>query len=129
MTRTAKCCCGASSITVGGEPVLNGICHCTSCRKRTGSAFGWSSYFPDDKVIAKTGEMLIYARDGRAGYNRFFCARCGTTLYWKSFGFFPDATGVAGGCFVDDPLPEPNLSAQDRDHCAWLTLPENWLKT
>jgi hypothetical protein len=127
--RRAACCCGAASIIVEGEPVLNGICHCTSCRKRSGSAFGWSAYFPDDKVIAKSGEMRVYAKDGAMGYNRFFCANCGTTLYWKSFGFLPDATGVAGGCFVDNPLPEPNLSAQDKDRCIWLTLPEGWLRS
>jgi len=128
MTRTAKCCCGASSITVEGDPVLNALCHCTSCKKRTGSAFGWSVYFPDNKVVAKTGELRVYAKDSALDYNRFFCVNCGTTLYWKSFGFLPDATGVAGGCFVDDPLPDPNLSAQDHDHCIWLTLPESWMK-
>ncbi|HWA29742.1 MAG TPA: GFA family protein, partial [Rhizomicrobium sp.] len=93
-----------------------------------GSAFGWSVYFPDDKVVAKSGDLKVYAKDGAMSYDRFFCARCGTTLYWKSFGFLPDATGIAGGCFVDDPVPEPSLSAQDRDHCSWLTLPDNWLK-
>jgi hypothetical protein len=125
--RTARCCCGACSISVEGEPTLNGICHCSSCKRRTGSAFGWSSYFPDAAVLAKTGTFGVYAKDGAAGYNRFFCSHCGTTLYWKSFGFLPDQTGVAGGCFTDNPLPEPNLSAQDKDHCAWLTIPEGWL--
>jgi hypothetical protein len=128
MTRTARCCCGDCTITVEGEPVLNGICHCTSCKRRIGSAFGWSAYFPDDKITAKAGTLNVYAKDGATGYNRFFCARCGATLFWKSFGFLPDAAGVAGGCFIDDPLPEPNLSAQDRDHCAWRTLPDSWLK-
>jgi hypothetical protein len=128
MTRTARCCCGDCTITVEGEPTLNGLCHCTSCRKRTGSAFGWSVYFPDGKVIAKSGEMRVFAKDGDAGYNRSFCARCGTTLYWKSFGFLPDQTGIAGGCFVDDALPEPSLSAQDKDRCAWLDLPEGWMR-
>jgi hypothetical protein len=128
MTRTANCCCGLCSIVVEGEPTLNGICHCSSCRKRTGSAFGWSVYFPDDKVIATSGAMRVYARSGDMGYNRFFCADCGTTLYWKSFGFLPNQTGVAGGCFTDDPIPAPNFSAQDRDRCAWLAIPESWLK-
>jgi hypothetical protein len=77
----------------------------------------------------KNGEMRVYAKDGDMGYNRFFCATCGTTLYWKSFGFLPDGTGIAGGCFTDDPLPEPNFSAQDKYHCLWLSLPERWLKT
>jgi hypothetical protein len=126
VTRTAACCCGDCKITVEGEPTLNAICHCTSCRKRTGSAFGWSSYFPDENIVAKSGAMKVYARDGTTGYDRFFCARCGTTLYWKSFGFLPDQTGVAGGCFVYDPLPPPNLSAQDRDRCIWLTVPADW---
>ncbi|HWD48464.1 MAG TPA: GFA family protein [Rhizomicrobium sp.] len=129
MKRTAKCCCGTASITVEGEPTLNAICHCSSCRKRTGSAFGWSAYFPDDKVSAKSGEMHIYAKDGALGYNRYFCANCGTTLYWKSFGLLPDQTGVAGGCFTDDPLSTPNLSAQDADRCPWLMLPDGWLTT
>ena len=126
IVRKAVCCCGACSIEVEGEPTLNGICHCSSCRKRTGSAFGWSAYFPDDQVIAKSGEMRAHARSGDMGYNRFFCANCGTTLYWKSFGFLPDQTGVAGACFTDDPIPAPNFSAQDRDRCVWLGLPDDW---
>ena len=108
--------------------MLNGICNCISCRRRTGSAFGWSAYFSDDKVVAKKGQLNTYAKSGDMGYDRFFCANCGTTLYWKSFGFMPDCTGVAGGCFVDNPLLPPNLSAQDKDRCAWLGLPEDWLR-
>jgi hypothetical protein len=128
IVRMAVCCCGACSIAVEGAPALNGICHCSSCKRRTGSAFGWSAYFPDDKVVGRNGETRVYAKDGPMGYNRFFCARCGTTLYWKSFGFMPDFTGVAGGCFTDDPLPTPNLSATDKDRCAWLGLPDGWLR-
>jgi hypothetical protein len=127
-TRTARCCCGDCGITVEGEPVLNALCHCISCRRRTGSAFGWSSYFPDEKVVAKQGDFAVSAKDGPTGYARYFCARCGTTLCWKSFGFLPDGTGIAGGCFVDDPLPAPILSAQDKDRCTWLTLPESCFK-
>src|ERR1700759_1933998 len=114
MTRTARCCCQDCSITVAGEPVLNAICNCLSCKRRTGTAFGWSVYFPDAAVTAKTGEMRVYHRDGDAGYDRHFCARCGTTLYWKSFGFMPDATGIAGGAFLGagSELPTPILSAQ-----------------
>src|ERR1044072_4308396 len=113
MRRTARCCCGDCAIEAEGEPALNGICHCTSCRRRSGSAFGWSAYFPDARVSPAQGTFQVHAKDGEAGYDRFFCARCGTTLYWKSFGFLPDHTGIAGGCFVDDPLAAPTLSAQD----------------
>jgi hypothetical protein len=127
-TRTARCCCGDCAITVEGTPTLNGLCHCASCKRRTGSAFGWSAYFPDDRIVSTHGTLNVYAKDGEAGYNRYFCARCGTTLYWKSVGFLPGDTGIAGGCFVDDPLPEPQVSATDGGRCAWLGLPDGWLR-
>lgn len=126
MSRKAVCCCGDASITVEGEPSFNAVCHCSSCKKRTGSAFGWSVYFPDDKVVEVKGALLVYSKPGDAGYERHFCKRCGTTLYWKSFAFFADHTGVAGGCFTDDPLPAPNVSANENGRCIWLNLPEDW---
>jgi hypothetical protein len=125
--RTARCCCGDCSIAVEGEPTLNGLCHCTSCKRRTGSAFGWSAYFPDGAVGPAQGRFAVYAKEGATGYERHFCTCCGTTLYWKSFAFLADHTGIAGGCFIDDPLPAPNLSAQDGDRCTWLALPEDWM--
>jgi hypothetical protein len=129
MTTTARCCCGDATITVDGAPVLNGICNCSSCKKRTGSAFGWSVYFPDGAVVAQTGATNVYTGNDPANpYARHFCARCGTTLFWKSQAFMPQFTGVAGGCFVDDPVPDPVFSAQDGTRCAWVCLPENWMK-
>ena len=129
MSRKAVCCCGDSSITVDGDPVFNAVCHCSSCKTRTGSAFGWSAYFPDDKVVEIKGAPQTYSKAGDSGYERHFCKRCGTTLYWKSFAFLPDQTGVAGGCFAGDPLPVPNFSASESGRCVWLNLPEEWARS
>ncbi len=128
MTYKASCCCGAASIEVSGEPALNGICNCSSCKKRTGSAFGWSVYFADGDIVGKTGELKVYAKTGPAAYDRFFCAHCGTTLFWKSFAFMPDHTGIAGGCFADDSVPPPAFSASDSGRCAWVEFPAEWPK-
>src|SRR5687768_10292203 len=83
MTRKAHCCCGACSIEVEGEPVLNALCHCANCKRRTGSAFGWSAYFADEQVTAKTGNFGLYEITGKP-QRRWFCATCGTTLLWKA---------------------------------------------
>ena len=122
MLRTAKCCCQACSITVEGEPVANALCHCASCRRRTGSAFGWSVYFPDAGVVGRTGEMNVYRLAEPAAAERWFCARCGTTLFWKAEAF-AGVTGVAGGCFVDEPLGAPTFSANGEGRRDWLYLP------
>ncbi|MBY3250233.1 hypothetical protein HFO14_18530 [Rhizobium laguerreae] len=36
---SGKCLCGQVRISVRGEPLRVGICHCTDCRRESGSAF------------------------------------------------------------------------------------------
>ena len=128
MIRKAACCCGACEIEVEGEPVLNALCHCDNCKRRTGSAFGWSAYFPDERILATRGEVVRY-EVATTNADRFFCTDCGTTLYWRSADFMPGHTGVAGGCFTATPLGEPMASATDGKRCAWLGLPEAWMSS
>lgn len=52
---TATCACGQAAITVNALPTLHGVCHCTHCKRRTGSAFGNSAYFDKTAVVARTG--------------------------------------------------------------------------
>ena len=125
MTRKAHCCCGACSIEVEGEPVLNAICHCGNCKRRTGSAFGWSTYFRDEQVTARTGDFGVYEITAKP-QRRWFCAACGTTLFWKADGWRPSQTGIAGGCFTETPLPEPQVTVSNEGRCAWLGLPADW---
>ena len=119
--RIARCCCGAIAVRVFGDPVLNGLCHCEDCRRRTGSAFGWSAYFPEDRVRGLHGKAASY--DPAAGTGtRHFCGTCGPTLYWRATGL-RELVGIAGGAFVEPPLPAPTASYRDTQKCAWLDLP------
>jgi len=129
VVRTATCCCGQASIEVEGEPKIHLVCHCDNCKKRTGSAFGISAYFVDTQVKRKMGKTEIYEiNTATTQQQRHFCKYCGTTLYWKIFRFskipgIAEMTGVAGGCFTDDPLPEPTMTVSNEQKCAWLELP------
>jgi hypothetical protein len=127
--RTATCCCGQAAIEVEGEPKIHLVCHCDNCKQRTGSAFGMSAYFADTQVRRKQGTTEIYEIDTDTTHQqRHFCKLCGTTLYWKIWKFpgIPNVsamTGVAGGCFTENPLPAPTLTANNHGMCAWLALP------
>ena len=127
MTRTAVCCCGAVSITVTGEPSVNGVCHCSDCKRRTGSAFGWQVYFRDEEIVAKTGVATSYIVGEPPRQERWFCKACGATLYWKS-NFLPNHTGLAAGNFGEPPLPEPTLRVSEDNRCEWVGLPESWAR-
>ena len=50
MTRVVHCCCRAGRIEGEGEPSLKAVCICSSCKRRTGSAFGWSAYFRNEDI-------------------------------------------------------------------------------
>ncbi|MGZ5900217.1 MAG: GFA family protein [Reyranella sp.] len=125
MTRKATCCCGACSIEVEGEPRLNALCHCANCKKRTGSAFGWSAYFTDDQILGRTGDFRVYEITGTQPQRRWFCAACGSTLFWKT-SWRLDQTGIAGGCFVGEKLPQPSVTVSNDGRCDWLDLPMHW---
>jgi hypothetical protein len=121
MRRVATCCCGGSSIEVLGEPTLNAICHCNNCKQRTGAAFGWNVYFPDEQILEIRGDLSEYRiRDEQV---RSYCSKCGTTLFWKS-SFMPNQTGIAGGAIVGPHLHDPTVSAADHKRVAWIGLPD-----
>jgi len=107
---------------------MHGVCHCTNCKRRTGSAFGISSYFSKASVLEVRGETSVYAFHHAAQQHdqeRHFCCRCGTTLFWY-ISTLPELIGIAGGCFADEGLPEPAHSVTRRKKEAWLTLPQTW---
>ena len=129
MNRTATCACGETTIEVEGDPKLHLVCNCNDCKKRTGSAFGISAYFSDNQIKNKNGKTLTYeVNNNETEQLRYFCKSCGTTLYWKISKFpsipgISEMIGIAGGCFTDKLLPDPTLSASNKNKCAWLDLP------
>lgn len=72
--RTGGCLCGAVRYEVRGEPHQSGLCHCTICRKLTGSTFSASANWHSDEFRI-TGELRTYE-------NRQFCPNCGSRLFY-----------------------------------------------
>lgn len=104
---------------------MHGVCHCTNCKRRTGSAFGISAYFPKSALVQTQGESQVYAFHHAVqnhDQQRHFCPRCGSTLFWF-ISTVPEQIGVAGGCFADDGLPTPTYSVTHRKKEAWVELP------
>ena len=124
--RQASCCCGALSVEVVGEPLFNAICHCDNCKRRTGSAFGWSCYFDEDHFSETGDEARAYVFESASGrQERRFCVTYGSTLYWRSAAF-PGLVGVAGGPLAAGSIGEPTLSVSETRRCVWLDSPDGW---
>lgn len=71
--RKGGCRCGQVRYEIRGEPTKVGLCHCTDCRRETGSAF---LYYGDWRLerFSVTGNFKTYA-------GRSFCPECGTRLF------------------------------------------------
>lgn len=129
MARTAQCGCGRLRITVEGDPLLVGACHCDFCQKRTGSVVGVQAYFSENQCREPAGDSNVYNGlevDGvgsAAGHSidYHFCSTCGSTVFWKVKGQ-PGAAliGIAVGNFVDPRFPPPQ-----REY--YMTLCHEWL--
>jgi hypothetical protein len=73
---TAGCLCGEVRVEALGAPYRVGICHCLDCRKHHGALFHASAVFPQD-AVSIAGETRDYA-------GRFFCPRCGSSVFSRS---------------------------------------------
>jgi hypothetical protein len=125
---TATCACGQASIKVNALPTMHGVCHCTNCKRRTGSAFGISAYFEKDAVVEQKGQTTVYSFHHAAqnhDQERHFCPACGTTLFWF-VSSVPESIGIAGGCFADEAMPNPTYSVTDSKREEWVRLPSSW---
>ena len=73
---TGGCLCGGVRLVATGRPYRVGVCHCLDCRKHHGALFSASAMFPEDAVTIE-GEAREYE-------GRFFCPRCGSSVYARS---------------------------------------------
>jgi hypothetical protein len=107
-------------VEVAGRPTLNAICNCDNCRRRTGSAFGWSIYVTDPQLLSTEGPLQAYVLPIEKVQTRWYCGACGTTLLWKT-AWREGETGIAGGCFETLP-PAPTFSAVNERRVPWIEL-------
>jgi hypothetical protein len=92
---SGRCLCGAISFVVTGplRDVLN--CHCHRCRRFTGHHMAATDARADDVDIADPDLFLRwYDPVPEAGYG--FCARCGSSLFWRG-ATTPDRVSICAG--------------------------------
>jgi hypothetical protein len=76
-THNGKCFCGAVQITVTGDPVAMGYCHCTSCRTwSAGPVNAFTLWKPETVKVTKGAENLgTYNKTAESA--RKWCKTCG----------------------------------------------------
>ena len=80
-TARGGCLCGAVSFEVSGAFESFFLCHCSRCRKGTGSAHGANLFSTSATIAWLSGEARVktYRLPGTR-HQRSFCAECGSAL-------------------------------------------------
>jgi hypothetical protein len=121
------CSCGAVRYRVRNKPVRTGVCHCTFCQRRTGSAFGIGAYFREQDVEILSGELKTYEhRSDESGRKLWmqFCANCGSTVTW-TLELLPGTRAIAGGSFDDPNWLKIERHGWTRSAQRWVALPHD----
>lgn len=77
-----ECLCGACRYVVKGqEPKAMYLCHCSRCRKETGTVHGANVFFTDAQLIWEKGEdNITHFKLPKTRKERKFCKTCGSPL-------------------------------------------------
>jgi len=98
------CQCGEVRYRTGNNPARVIACHCTSCKLRTGAAYGLGVYFNEADVVFLQGSLRVFefnSDESGRWLRTEFCERCGTAVTWTT-EMRPGLRAIAGGTY-DDP--------------------------
>ena len=117
-----KCLCGAVHYAVADEFAYAANCHCSNCRRATGSAFKPFAGIGRDRLrITKGGDNLMIFGDENG--NDTHCKVCGSLLYSVvRDGAF---VHVAMGTLVDDPTIRPTKHIFVGSKARWFTITDD----
>lgn len=109
MTQLAagSCLCGAVKYEISGNLGIFQYCHCSRCRKVTGSAHAANIFVKPEQFRWTQGEDML-ARYEPAETKHFatsFCTRCGSSMPWLAKT--GKAVVVPAGTLDDDPQIRP----------------------
>ena len=119
------CLCGSVRYRIAGEIGPASYCHCSDCRKVTGSAFnvGVTVAVADFMIEGQPGAYTTHGDSGRE-LTRHFCGQCGSPIY-TSAPAHAARIFVKAGTLDDSSLVRPELEAWCASKVEWADIPPN----
>ena len=117
-----KCYCGAVEYTVVDAFRYAANCHCSNCRRTTGSAFKPFAGIERGKFAITKGEteVMIF---GQEDANDTHCRVCGSLLFSIVRG--GAFVHVAMGTLIDDPTIRPTHHIFVGSKAPWFTIDDD----
>ena len=97
---SGSCLCGKVSYEFSGNLGIFQYCHCSRCRKFTGSAFASNILVALDDFKWITGNELVgrFEPEETKHFATSFCKNCGSTIFLR-LNVFQGMVAIPGGSF------------------------------
>lgn len=118
-----SCVCGAVKYSITPPYLAFQYCHCSRCRKASGSAHAANLFVPAAQLRFSDGESLVrrFELPDARYWSHTFCERCGSALPWLT------RTGkayvVPAGTLDGDPGVRPERSIFHASRSPWFVEP------
>ena len=126
MMLTGGCLCGGVRFELGEPPRRATYCHCTRCRRRTGTAASAEGRLEPGTLTILSGEQLVRAYVPPEGWHELFCSNCGSALFSRD-PEDPSRMCVSLGAFDGDPGVRPSRRQFVAYAAVWEPIPDDGL--
>jgi hypothetical protein len=123
---TGGCLCGAVRFEVTEPLVSAGYCHCTRCRRRTGTAASVQATTVPGSLRVISGEQLVRCWEPPSGARKCYCSACGGALWSRPVGD-PTGASIRLGTFDEDPGIRPSYRQFVAYAVPWEPIPDDGL--
>lgn len=125
---TGSCACNHVQYTSTRLPSSIINCHCTQCRKLSGSPYQSFAEFAPGSVSWVVPPT--FRRSSALGV-RSYCQRCGSSMS-MTYDFEPEQLGIVAGTINDDDggdgrgkIPKPRAHIFVKEKASWFEIPED----
>ena len=114
-----SCLCGSVKYSFRGEIVVFQYCHCSRCKKYTGSAHASNMIGDPTGFQWVEGEEYVsrYEMPEARHFATSFCKRCGSSLPWITKS--KKAVVIPAGTLDSDPEIKPTQSIYYKNRAPW----------
>jgi len=117
------CLCGQIRYESSSIPIMVAACHCTHCRKQSGTAFSVIVGVTSDSLTISGDSLRTFNDIGSSGrpVERSFCSACGSALYSRASAT-EDILYFKAGSLDNSDWVEPNVEIWCNSQVSWSTL-------
>ena len=119
-----SCLCGNVRYELTGELGDFGYCHCTSCRKASGSAHAANAPVARSCFTLTSGSDTLREFESSPGKFRAFCSRCGSPIY-AYLTASPETLRIRLGSLDTPFTKQPQAHTWVSDKATWEPIPDD----